>query len=86
MASLRAGGELASVFTSPEASQPIKCYSPELMVVPSYDITGWEERLHVLGILGFLFHSLDKRFYITLKELLVQVKIKPIPYFKVWLK
>ena len=53
MASLRAGGELASVFTSPEASQPIKCYSPELMVVPSYDITGWEERLHVLGISGF---------------------------------
>ena len=61
MASLRAGGELASVFTSPEASQPIKCYSPELMVVPSYDITGWEERLHVLGIFGFRFYSLNKK-------------------------
>ena len=48
MASLRAGAELASVFTSPSAAQPIKCYSPELMVVPAYDIDGWEERLHVL--------------------------------------
>lgn len=48
MASLRAGAELASVFTAPSAAQAIKTYSPELMVVPEYDIDGWEERLHVL--------------------------------------
>ena len=36
MASLRSGGELATVFTSPAAAMPIKTYSPELMVVPQY--------------------------------------------------
>ena len=36
MASLRSGGELATVFTSPDAAVPIKTYSPELMVVPKY--------------------------------------------------
>ena len=36
MASLRSGGELATVFTSPDAATPIKTYSPELMVVPKY--------------------------------------------------
>ena len=36
MASLRSGGELATVFTSQDAAIPIKTYSPELMVVPKY--------------------------------------------------
>ena len=36
MASLRSGGELATVFTSPDAATPIKSYSPELMVIPKY--------------------------------------------------
>lgn len=36
MASLRSGGELATVFTSKDAAIPIKTYSPELMVVPKY--------------------------------------------------
>ena len=39
---------MVSVFTSESAAIPIKCYSPELMVVPSYDITDWQGRLHIL--------------------------------------
>lgn len=35
--SLRFGGDLAFVFCSKEASTPIKCYSPELMVTPFYN-------------------------------------------------
>jgi ATP-dependent NAD(P)H-hydrate dehydratase len=35
--SLRFGGDLAFVFCSKQASTPIKCYSPELMVTPFYD-------------------------------------------------
>ena len=36
MAALHAGADLAYVFTATEASLPIKCYSPELMVLPVY--------------------------------------------------
>jgi ATP-dependent NAD(P)H-hydrate dehydratase len=36
MASLKAGADLAYVFTAQEAALPIKCYSPELMVAPVY--------------------------------------------------
>ncbi|KAL7575920.1 hypothetical protein ACA910_000719 [Epithemia clementina (nom. ined.)] len=36
MASLKAGADLAYVLTAEEASLPIKCYSPELMVAPVY--------------------------------------------------
>ncbi|CBY30443.1 unnamed protein product [Oikopleura dioica] len=50
ISTLRAGGDLCSIFTSPEAAIPIKCYSPELMVVPSYDCTEWFNRLHILVI------------------------------------
>lgn len=32
---LRAGADLSFVFCAPEASQPIKSYSPELIVVPA---------------------------------------------------
>jgi ATP-dependent NAD(P)H-hydrate dehydratase len=36
MASLKAGADLAYVFTATEAALPIKSYSPELMVAPVY--------------------------------------------------
>ena len=36
MASLKVGADLAFVFCAQEASVPIKCYSPELMVAPVY--------------------------------------------------
>ena len=35
-ASLTCGGDLATVFCAKEAAIPIKCYSPELMVIPLY--------------------------------------------------
>jgi len=37
MASLKVGCDLASVFCAEEAATPIKCYSPELMVMPVYN-------------------------------------------------
>jgi ATP-dependent NAD(P)H-hydrate dehydratase len=36
MAALKAGADLAFVFCAKEAAQPIKGYSPELMVAPVY--------------------------------------------------
>lgn len=36
MASLKVGADLSFIFTAEEASLPIKCYSPELMVQPVY--------------------------------------------------
>lgn len=36
LAALRTGAELVYVFTALEAANPIKCYSPELMVLPVY--------------------------------------------------
>ena len=38
ISALRAGAELSTVFTSESAAIPIKCYSPELMVVPKYGL------------------------------------------------
>jgi ATP-dependent NAD(P)H-hydrate dehydratase len=43
MASLKAGADLAYVFTAQEASLPIKCYSPELMVAPIYTAKEMDE-------------------------------------------
>ena len=34
---LRAGADLATVFCEPDAAIPIKCYSPELIVLPSLE-------------------------------------------------
>lgn len=36
-AGLKFGADLSFVFCSQQASVPIKCYSPELMVTPFYD-------------------------------------------------
>ncbi len=36
MAALQVGADLVNVFCAEEAALPIKCYSPELMVVPVY--------------------------------------------------
>ena len=36
MASLQTGADLVSVYTAEEATTPIKCYSPDLMVQPIY--------------------------------------------------
>jgi ATP-dependent NAD(P)H-hydrate dehydratase len=41
-ASLLMGGDLATIYCASEASLPIKCYSPELMVSPWYDVTAIE--------------------------------------------
>ena len=42
MAALKAGSDLAFVFCAQEASLPIKCYSPELMVAPVYSATDFD--------------------------------------------
>lgn len=42
MAALKVGSDLASVFCASEASIPIKCYSPELMVMPVYDASKFD--------------------------------------------
>jgi hypothetical protein len=43
MASLKAGADLSFVFCAQEASLPIKCYSPELMVAPVYIASEFDE-------------------------------------------
>jgi hypothetical protein len=43
MASLKAGADLSFVFCAQEASLPIKCYSPELMVAPVYNAMEFDE-------------------------------------------
>lgn len=43
MACLKAGADLAYVFTAQEAALPIKCYSPELMVAPVYSAADFAE-------------------------------------------
>jgi ATP-dependent NAD(P)H-hydrate dehydratase len=43
MSSLRAGSDLAYVFTAREAAPSIKSYSPELMVVPVYSAAEMDE-------------------------------------------
>ena len=45
MASLQAGADLAFVLTAHEAAMPLKCYSPELMVLPVYSAHAMEEAL-----------------------------------------
>ena len=42
MAALKVGSDLATVFCASEASIPIKCYSPELMVLPAYEASTFE--------------------------------------------
>jgi hypothetical protein len=42
MAALKAGSDLAFVFCAQEASLPIKCYSPELMVAPVYSAADFD--------------------------------------------
>jgi ATP-dependent NAD(P)H-hydrate dehydratase len=43
ISSLKAGADLVYVFTAQEASLPIKCYSPELVVVPVYAASEFDE-------------------------------------------
>jgi ATP-dependent NAD(P)H-hydrate dehydratase len=43
MASLKVGADLVTCFTATEATIPIKCYSPELMVMPVYTATEFDE-------------------------------------------
>jgi Carbohydrate kinase len=45
MSALQAGADLAYVFTAREASLAIKSYSPELMVVPVYSATHFDQLL-----------------------------------------
>lgn len=45
MASLKVGSDLSYVFCAQEASIPIKCYSPELMVAGVYSATDFDEAL-----------------------------------------
>lgn len=42
MAALKVGSDLATVFCALEASIPIKCYSPELMVLPAYEASTFD--------------------------------------------
>lgn len=42
MAALKVGSDLATVFCASEASIPIKCYSPELMVSPVYEASKFD--------------------------------------------
>jgi hypothetical protein len=42
MAALKVGSDLATVFCASEASTPIKCYSPELMVSPVYQASQFD--------------------------------------------
>ena len=43
MSSLKTGSDLAFVFCAQEASIPIKCYSPELMVAPVYQAKDFDK-------------------------------------------
>ena len=43
MSSLKTGSDLAFVFCAQEASIPIKCYSPELMVAPVYNAKDFDD-------------------------------------------
>lgn len=45
MSALQAGADLAYIFTAREASLAIKSYSPELMVVPAYSATHFDQLL-----------------------------------------
>jgi len=49
MASLKVGADLSFVFCAQEASVPIKCYSPELMVAPVYNAKEFEDALSLEG-------------------------------------
>jgi hypothetical protein len=49
MAALKAGSDLAFVFCAQEASLPIKCYSPELMVAPVYSATDFDRHVENNG-------------------------------------
>jgi ATP-dependent NAD(P)H-hydrate dehydratase len=58
MSALRTGADLVFIFCAHAASQPIKSYSPELMVVPFLDVDvpkeeemGWLKKLHA-GVIG----------------------------------
>jgi len=42
MAALKVGSDLVTVFCASEASIPIKCYSPELMVAPVYEASSFD--------------------------------------------
>lgn len=46
MASLKVGADLAFCFCAEEAAVPIKSYSPELMVVPVYKASEFDEAVH----------------------------------------
>ena len=43
MASLKVGADLVTIFTASEATTPIKCYSPELMVAPVYTAKDFDD-------------------------------------------
>lgn len=48
-AALKFGADLSFVFSSSQASTPIKCYSPELMVTPIYDDKIFEDAYNENG-------------------------------------
>jgi hypothetical protein len=45
MAALKTGSDLAFIFCAEEASLPLKCYSPELMVSPVYQAREFDQAL-----------------------------------------
>lgn len=66
MAALKVGADLAFCFCAEEASIPIKCYSPELMVAPIYSAKEFdaaatsasaEETEYVRFILNYIFNT-----------------------------
>ncbi len=44
-AALHVGADLAYIFCADEAALPIKCYSPELMVIPVYPANEFDQLL-----------------------------------------
>jgi ATP-dependent NAD(P)H-hydrate dehydratase len=48
MAALRAGADLAYIYTAQEAAIPLKCYSPEFMVTSVYSASHFNEIVHSL--------------------------------------
>lgn len=40
----RVGADISFVMTAQEAALPIKCYGPELMVLPIYSISKFQEK------------------------------------------
>lgn len=63
------GADLVSVFCAEEAAIPIKCYSPELMVLPIYsdkdsneaDITAMEmDPLHIQSTANIVVQAMER--------------------------